>query len=342
MIYKVLFLASFVVYLSVVINGSNSKPTNSVQEEAIVIVAPSVNDTYYAPVFEQIIAYDVAFVNKVRQYTNVVLVVDASTMSHVRGRVPEANLLQATVNDIWVRDFGAVFPNNPVNFRFRPNYMNSGDAAWIGNSFNRLARTLDLPLSSSSLVLDGGNFVHNGVDKAIVTTRIFADNRNLSETVVDRQLREATGVSKIAYVPEEAGDTTGHSDGMVMWLDANTLLVNEYHEPFRSQVLAPLQTAFPNVTIIEIPVDYTHSAWQGFVSACGLHVNSLVTDTHIFLATYGQANDVVVQQIIEAATNKTVVPIDASNVCQMGGAVRCLSWYAKGETAVKLIAAARS
>ncbi|MEM7119200.1 MAG: agmatine deiminase family protein [Chloroflexota bacterium] len=169
--------------------------------------------------------------------------------------------------------------------------------------------------------------------------RASAKGGRCPEAAVDQQLRSATGVAQIAYIPEEAGDTTGHSDGMVMWLDAETLLVNEYDEPFRSQVLGPLETAFPNATIIEIPVDYTHSTWQGFVSACGLHVNSLVTDTHIFLATYGQANDAVVRGIIEEATDKIVVPIDASNVCRMGGAVRCLTWYAKGETAVKLLAA---
>ncbi|MEM7119201.1 MAG: agmatine deiminase family protein [Chloroflexota bacterium] len=317
----------------------NRQQADAIQQEAIVIVAPSVNDTYYAPLFEQIIAYDIAFVNQARQHTNVVLVVDSDTMSHVQGKVPNANLIEATVNDIWARDFGPVFPNNPVQFRFRPDYMNSFDARWIENSFNRFTRNLDLPLASSSLILDGGNFVHDGVDKAIVTTRIFADNSNLSEAEVDTQLRGTTGVTKVAYIPEEPGDITGHADGMVMWLDAETLLVNEFDEPFRSQLLNPLRAVFPNATIIEIPVDYTYGEWQGFISACGLHINSLVTDSHIFLATYGQPNDAVVQEIIEAATDKTVVPIDASDVCIMGGAVRCLSWYAKGETAVKLLAA---
>lgn len=353
MTYKGFFLVVILIILSmgIVMNkqqmdsvqqaasAMNTQQTDAINQEAVVIVAPSVNDSYYAPLFAQIIAYDIAFVNQVRHHTNVVLVVDSATMSHVRGKVPAANLIEATINDIWVRDFGPVFPNNPVKFRFRPDYMNSSDAAWIENSFNRLTRSLDLPLVSSPLILDGGNFVHNGVDKAVVTTRVFADNSNLSEAEVDAELRGATGIAKIAYVREEAGDITGHSDGMVMWLDAETLLVNEYDEPFRSQLLDPLQTAFPNATIIEIPVDYTYAEWQGFVSACGLHINSLVTDNHIFLATYGQANDAVVQEIIEAATDKTVVPIDASNVCMMGGAVRCLSWYAKGETAVKLLAA---
>lgn len=308
--------------------------------EVIVIVAPSVNEQYYAPVFEQVIAYDVRFVNTVRQHTNVVLVVDSATMPVVAGQVPEANLIEATVNDIWARDFATLSPNNPVKFSYRPQYLSPSDAAWIENSFNDWTTSLGLNFTSSKIILDGGNFVHNGADKAIVTNRVFEDNPDLSPEQVDEQLRDLTGMTTIAYIPVEEGDTTAHADGMVMWLDAKTLLVSEYDEPFRSQVLTALQTAFPNVTMVEIPVDYTYDEWQGFVSACGLHLNSLVTDSHIFLPIYGQKNDAVVQSLIEAQTDKIVVPINAGDVCLMGGAVRCLTWYLKYDAAETMIQAA--
>ncbi len=326
-----------------IINAKSLSAASSLSEEnreVIVLVAPSVNDDYYASVFEQIIAYDVLFVNTVREHTNVVLVVDRLTMPHVQGKVPDANLIEATVNDIWVRDIAPVFPNNPVKLSYRPQYLDRSTAVWIENSFNKWTTSLGLNFTDSNLILDGGNFVHNGTDKAIITTRVFNDNSDLTSEELDKQLRALTGVANIAYIPEEALDTTGHADGMVMWIDSDILLVNEFEEPFRSEVLKPLQTAFPNVTIIEIPVDYTYSEWQGFVSACGLHVNSLVTDNHIFLPTYGQSNDLVVQSLIETHTNKTVVPINAEDVCFMGGAVRCLTWYVKDDHANMLIQAA--
>ena len=342
MILRFFFFMLFFLLFVVAINPkpAAAAPPSTGESEVIVIIAPSVNDDYYAPVFEQVIAYDVAFVNTVRQYTNVVLVADSATMPHVQGKVPEGNLIEATVNDIWPRDFGPASPNQPVKFRYRPQYLDTSTASWIENSFNKWTASLSLNLTSSNLILDGGNFVHNGADKAIITTRVFADNAELSREEVDQQLRELTGMATIAYIPEEALDTTGHADGMVMWVDSDILLVNEFDEPFRSQVLTPLQAAFPNVTMIEIPVDYTYGEWQGFISACGLHVNSLVTDRHIFLPIYGQSNDIVVQSLIEAQTDKTVVPINAESVCFMGGAVRCLTWYAKGDTAERIIQAA--
>lgn len=342
MILKFFFLVLFLLLFMAIIGPKPlaAAPPPAGDSEVIVMVAPSVNDDYYAPVFEQIIAYDVLFVNTVRQHTNVVLVVDSATMSHVQGKVPEANIIEATVNDIWARDVAPISPNHPVKLSYRPQYLDTSTAAWIEDSFNEWTDSLALNFTSSNLVLDGGNFVHNGADKAIITTRVFNDNPNLTPEQVDQQLRELTGVTTIAYIPEEALDTTGHADGMVMWVDGDILLVNEFEEPFRSQVLTPLQTAFPDVRMIEIPVDYTHGEWQGFISACGLHVNSLVTDSHIFLATYGQDNDAVVQSLIEAQTDKTVVPINAENVCFMGGAVRCLTWYVKEDHAETIIRAA--
>jgi agmatine/peptidylarginine deiminase len=312
------------------------------ESEVIVVVAPSVNDSYYAPVFDDVINYHIDFVNSTRQHTDVVMVVKADTLSYVQGYIPDENIIVDTINDIWVRDFSPVFPPNPVKFRYRPQYLSNSDAAWIENSFNKWTSDLGLSFPTSPIKLDGGNFVHNGVDKAIITTRVFADNPTMTQTQIDQTIKTLTGVTQIAYLPEEALDTTGHSDGMVMWVDADTLMVNENDEPFRTQVLTPLQTTFPSVNIIEIPVDYTYAEWQGFVSACGLHVNSLVTDTHIFMATYNQANDDVVQGMIAAQTDKVIVPIDASSVCFMGGAVRCLTWYAKGETADAILQAAQS
>lgn len=316
---------------------SAESPTDRSDSEVIVLVAPSINEPYYSSVFDRIIAYDINFVNTVSPHIPVVLLVDQATLPYVQGQVPEANLHIANVGDIWVRDFSPVFPDQPVKFRYRPNYLPMDDARWIENSFLNMIDDLGINFAASNIKLDGGNFVHNAVDKAVVTTRIFDDNPGLTAAEFEQELFDLAGITAVAYTPEEEGDTTGHSDGQVMWLDADTLIVNEYDEPFRTEMLTPLQAAFPDVTIIELPVDYTEAYFGDFASACGLHVNSLVTDDLIILPLYGQDNDAVAHAIIEANTDKTVVPVDASEVCIMGGAVRCLTWYAKGAQADALL-----
>jgi agmatine/peptidylarginine deiminase len=249
--------SALVILLATVMIGPDptTRVTTDQDTEAVVMVAPSVNDDYYAPVFEQVIDYDVTVVNTIREHTNVVLVVDRATLPYVDGRIPDEHLLVRSVFDIWARDFSPVTGNRAAKFRFQPDYLSPQLGNQIDRSFNRLTDAVGAEFPSTRLRLDGGNFVGNGGNWAIVTERVFSDNPNKSEAWIDRKIRRKTQVTSVAYIPEEPGDTTGHADGMVMWLDADTLLVNEFDEPFRSQVLDPIVEAFAGVEIIEIPVD---------------------------------------------------------------------------------------
>ena len=49
---------------------------------------------------------------------NVVILVDKSTKSYYKGRLPEDLLLTSNIYDIWVRDFTTVNPLNPVQFKY--------------------------------------------------------------------------------------------------------------------------------------------------------------------------------------------------------------------------------
>ena len=58
--------------------------------------------------------------------------------------------------------------------------------------------------------------------------RVFADNPQYSQDEIDQMLKELLEVTEIAYLPEEEGDITGHSDGMVMWVEYDRLLAVSY------------------------------------------------------------------------------------------------------------------
>ncbi len=315
--------------------------SNTPGKPLVVIAAPSVNESYYAEVFDDIIAYDIAFANSVAGKDNIIILVDKDTRPYFEEQVPDDMLLQAEIYDIWIRDFSPLFPVNPAKFVFAPNYLEKRVAKQIDNSFRAFTQAAGLSHSDSELVVDGGNIVHNGVDKAVFTERIFSDNPDMTPEEIETALKDTLGLSEIAIIPEEAGDTTGHSDGMVMWVSEDTLLVNENYEPFRTQVLDALEAAFSGVDIVEIPSDYKFEIWKGFVSACGIYVNALVTPDYIYVPVFGGERDDEIVNMIAAHTEKEIVTIDASAVCFMGGSVRCLSWQVWGEDADKLVQLAR-
>mgnify|MGYP000250563296 CR=1 FL=1 len=89
-------------------------------KDLIVIAAPSVHNEYYKDNFQDIIDFDVAYANAVMGKDEIRIVVDKDTKSYFENRVPKDILIEADVEDIWMRDFTTVNPHNPVLFRYTP------------------------------------------------------------------------------------------------------------------------------------------------------------------------------------------------------------------------------
>ena len=270
-----------------------SPPSNSFDGERtlIVISAPSVHDPYYADDFEAILDFDIRFAAAVLGRDNIVVLADQETMPWLEGRLPADILLKASVPDIWIRDFAPVSPGRPVRFSYRPSYLKKADAHFIQAGFDLFARRQGLRFATADLVLDGGNLVDNGEGRAVVTDRVLEDNPERTAAEVASELKIALGLSDLAIIPEEEGDQTGHSDGMVMWASADTLLLNRYPEPFRERVLDALREGLPGTKVVEIDLEYSSEVRDGFASACGLNVNAVVTKRYIYVPVFNHPAD---------------------------------------------------
>jgi len=198
-----------------------------------------------------------------------------------------------------------------------------------------------LEFQKSALILDGGNVVDNNDDRIIVTERILEDNRDWTTEEIIAELKYLLHVEHVAIIPQEEGEPMGHADGIVMFVSEDTVAVNTYGEPFRNDVISVLESDLPGITIVEIEADYSLEIWKDFVSACGINLNSTVTNNYIYMPVFGNPNDEKSIVGIEALTDKKIIPINAKGVCFMGGSVRCLSWQVTGENAQALIEAAR-
>lgn len=314
-----------------------SEPITENSNPLIVMVAPSIHEKYYKEVFQEVIDYDVMAVNAMYGKDDVILLADKATIGYFEGRVPDEVLVTSNVVDIWIRDFGTVNTTTEVKFEYRPQYLSVDESDWIDESYEDWFSARELTSKKTDLILDGGNLVFNGQDKAITSVRVFADNPQYSQDEIDQMLKELLEVTEIAYLPEEEGDITGHSDGMVMWVEYDRLLVNEYKEPFRTQVLTELEESLSDIEIIEIPYVFQEGLWKGWPSACGYYLNSLVTENYIYVPVYGLEEDEYVLELIQSYTSKEVVSINAEDVCFMGGSVRCLTWTTDGIDANKLL-----
>ncbi len=333
------FFAQFFFHGSVM--ADQDKTIQMGDRHLIVMSAPSVSNSYYKDFFQQLIAFDIAMANAVTGNDLIIILVDKETKKVFKGKVPEEILLESNVADIWVRDIGTVSPKNPMKFVYRPNYLEKAVSNEIDTSFNQFANQVGLKFRQSEIVLDGGNFVDNGLNRAVLTERIFKDNPTFQKQELIQAIRRETGMNEIAVVPEEKGDTTGHSDGMVMWVSESKLLLNQYDEPFRSKVLSALKLSLPGVEIIEIPSYPSSAVYDGFPSAAGIYVNSIVTEKYIYMPTFKKPEDTQMLKLIQSHTGKKVVPVYSAQVADLGGSVRCLAFQLKGELAERLLKLAK-
>ncbi len=319
---------------------AKEKPfTNTVQGDRtlIVIAAPSVEDPYYKEAFQGIIDFDIQYANAVMGHDNIVVLADKKTMPYLQDHLPSDILLEAEVLDIWMRDFTTVHPNKMVQFTYdRP------DEPDIQKSFTSFTRENKLSFRQSSLKVDGGNVVDNGAGKVILTEKVFARNPDLTEDEVLKELEKVLGAKEIAIIPMD-DDYLGHSDGMVMFVDDNTVLVNNYPDDpaFKHEILTILKASLSKIEIVTIEGDGYGVNYGKYASACGIYVNAVVTRSYIYAPIFDNSKDKRAIDTMRRNTRKTVITVNAEDVCHLGGNVRCLSWQLTGGNADKLIESAR-
>lgn len=307
-------------------------------KDLIVIASPSIvdaaEDPDYKALFQDIVDFDIAYANAVYGKDEVRIVVDADTRPYFTGKVPEEILIDAYLPHIWTRDYTVINPAKPVQFRYTPATF-EGDqsvADDIQQGFDAFAEQMGLTYSKTKYLLDGGNIVDNHAGRVVTTTRFLEDN-DLSMAEGKAVLKELLDADEVAILPPDE-EVMAHSDGMVMFAEEDTLIVNYYDEPMRTRVLDELNSAFPGITIVEVEANWDE---VDLGSACGVNVNAAMTRNYIYMPHFGDDTSDDALEIIQENTSKTVVPVPANKVCKLGGSVRCLTLQLTGERAQEIL-----
>lgn len=344
--YGLFFLATFLVGTYNQQNTANpvniTKATND--KMLLVLSAPFIHDKYYKETFLQIVNFQIEYAKAIIGNDNVVVLVDKDTQKYYENKLPNDVLLTADVYDIWMRDFTTINPINPVQFTYTWASMTKTQSIQVQNSFEKFANKYKIERQKTKWLIDGGNIVDNYAGKIITTTKFMTDN-NLSYNNAKKILKNLLRATEVAIIKSDE-DRLAHSDGMVSWVDNNTLFVNDYSYDtvLRNKILAELKTSFPTTKIIEVPIVYKPNlpgVYKGFESACGVNVNSTVTFNNIYVPLFNLPHEKAFLDILKNNTSKKIITINANAVCPMGGSVRCLTWQLTGKNAQKLIAAAK-
>ena len=63
-----------------------------------------------------------------------------------------------------------------------------------------------------------------------MTTRIFTENPTIEQNKLIQQMENILQVDKLFIIPEYPDEMTGHADGLIRFLDEETVLINNFKE----------------------------------------------------------------------------------------------------------------
>lgn len=234
--------------------------------------------------------------------------------------------------DIWCRDYMPIqtASGKLVQFRYSPSYL-KGKPEWeqSRSDVHEVCRINGItPDATSDINLDGGNVLLCG-DRAIISDRVFSENPDFPR---DALLTELTHLleTEIIIIPAQRDDLTGHADGMVRFIDRNTLLGNNRNEEYKywskgiNEVLEKHSLAYHDVPFFWSYKDTAHP-----LHAIGIYVNYLEVGNLIVLPVFGVPGNKDAEALAcfrKLFPNHTIETIDYNEVALEGGLLNCTTW----------------
>ena len=243
----------------------------------------------------------------------------------------EYRLLKGT-KDIWCRDYMPIQTESGklIQFRYEPSYL-KGNKEWEDSrsDVREVCRLNGFEPVFSNINLDGGNVLLCS-GRAIVSDRIFTENPEYTDK--EQLVKELSELleAEVIIIPAQNGDMTGHADGMVRFIDHDTILGNNRSEEYKywtngiEKVLKDY-----NLKYIDVPFFYGYKDSKHPDHAIGVYVNYLAVGNLIVLPVFEVAGNKDAEAIAafkQIFPDKIIETINYNDVALEGGVLNCTTW----------------
>lgn len=230
--------------------------------------------------------------------------------------------------DIWCRDYMPIQTESGkfIQFKYDPSYL-KGNKEWeeSRSDVKEVCRVNGIDAQFSDINLDGGNvLICDG--RAILSNRIFTENPNWDKEKLVSELSKLLEC-EIIIIPAENDDMTGHADGMVRFVNRNTILGNKLADEYKywregmEKVIEQFGLKYIDVPFFS-PKDPKHPH-----SAIGIYVNYLEVNNLIVLPIFGRDEDKQAVDVLrQAFPDRVIETIDYTDVAWEGGLLNCTTW----------------
>jgi agmatine deiminase len=234
--------------------------------------------------------------------------------------------------DLWVVDYMPlqVSENSFIQFIYEPDYLMPKVHQVTKTNPKHALKAIKLTPDYVNIVLDGGNVVKSN-NKVILTTKIFKENPGISEYDLIDEIKNVLQVQQVIIIPQEPQDFVGHADGMVRFINEDTVLINQYpkqkpYEDFAYIFRWSLRNA--GINYVELP----YESWKNADSndATGCYINFLEIQNFVFYPVYGiAADELALLRLQTVFADRQLIKIDCRELAKFGGVLNCATWNIK-------------
>ena len=262
----------------------------------------------------------------------------------------DIDILEAPLNDAWMRDIGPTFVHAADGSVAAVDWVFNGWGAqdwaqWdLDAAIGRVvADAAGTPIIGSGLVNEGGGIHVDGEGTVLVTETVQLDpgrNPGLTKADVEAELARTIGATHAVWLPRgltrdfERFGTRGHVDIVAAITSPGRLLLHtqrdESHPDF--SVCRDIRAALDGThdaagrawEIVEMPAPATLTDAEGFVDYS--YINHLVVNGGVIACGFGDVADSTAAAILaEQYPGRTVVTVDARPLFERGGGIHCIT-----------------
>lgn len=292
-----------------------------------------------------------AVAHAVAQFAPVTMVVDPAEVSAAKRYLSsDISLIEAPLNDAWMRDMGPTFVHSADGSLAAVDWVFNGWGAQDWAQWDRdekvgalVAEAAAVPVLTSKLVNEGGGIHVDGEGTVLVTDTVQLDpgrNPGLTRADVEAELARTIGAHHAVWLPRgltrdsQRFGTRGHVDIVATITSPGRLLLHAQPDPSHPDhsVCQEIREALDNShdaagrswDITELPAPTTLKDADGFVDYS--YINHLVVNGGVVACGFDDTNDASAMAILaEHYPGREIVSVDARPLFERGGGVHCIT-----------------